>query len=356
MGRQDKVFGELKKERNSNFELLRIISMYMIVLIHANIYLGEFDGGTIAARIYNGVVNGICNTGVSLFILISGYFGVSFNIKKLTRLECKMITYSLIVMGLSLFIYGETMTSGDKLELLGKSLLPFASRNHWFYSCYVLIVLFSGFIEKLIGTMDKKSFGVFLGLMLFCFSVLPTCIYFEIMQDNGKGLVQMFMIYMIGRYIRKYGSDFGREHKKLIIGCFVATWIVNLISFNNPIKVGGIYHTLCKDNSTTNMILAVSLFYLFKDIKIRSKYINVVAYYMFAVFAMNYVLISMTVDFIRDKLPMLTSLGEFGYLMIPAIALLVLVVCVLVGVIRDFLLGCVDVVIAERVERLFEVA
>ncbi|MBO5451985.1 MAG: hypothetical protein J6A11_10650 [Lachnospiraceae bacterium] len=35
--------------RNSNHELLWIIVMYMIVLIHANMYLGDFCTGTARA-------------------------------------------------------------------------------------------------------------------------------------------------------------------------------------------------------------------------------------------------------------------------------------------------------------------
>ena len=57
------------QERNSNFELLRIIAMFMIILIHANMYLPIFCPGK--SRIfYNGLVNGICNIGVTCFILI----------------------------------------------------------------------------------------------------------------------------------------------------------------------------------------------------------------------------------------------------------------------------------------------
>lgn len=68
--------------RNSNHELLRLIAMYMIVFIHANMYLGSFCTGEVRT-LFNGVVNGICNIGVSCFILISGYYGVKFNIRKL---------------------------------------------------------------------------------------------------------------------------------------------------------------------------------------------------------------------------------------------------------------------------------
>nr|WP_297707374.1 acyltransferase [uncultured Butyrivibrio sp.] len=341
------------KERNSTYEFLRIIAILMIVLIHANIQLSVFATGEIPAN-YAGVINGICNTGVSLFILISGYFGVSFNVKKLTKLECKMITYSVIVLILSMVIYGSTMSTGDKLELVVKSFLPFSSRNHWFYSCYVIIVLFSGFIEKFIGTLNKKSFLAFIAIMMLCFSVLPTFLYFEIVPDNGKGLIQMFMVYMVGRYIRLYGDDFGRQHRRLIIGCFVGAWVINFISFEFPIQAGGIYHTLCKDNSITNMILAVSLFYIFKDVKMQSRFINKMASYVFAIFAMNYFLINVLVDWIKAYLPQLTELGAIGFVMIPVIAVIIMIVCVLVGIIRDLLLSGLDELISVKIEALFK--
>lgn len=63
-----------KQIRNSNHELLRMIAMYMIIFIHANMYLNYFCSGSVRT-ICNGLVNGICNIGVSCFILISGYYG-----------------------------------------------------------------------------------------------------------------------------------------------------------------------------------------------------------------------------------------------------------------------------------------
>ncbi len=344
----------MAKERNSTYELLRLIAIFMIVMIHANMYLWDFAKGEVPL-IFNGVVNGICNTGVSLFILISGYFGVSLNIKKLTKLECKMITYSVIVLALSLFLRGNIMSTGDKLELFVKAFLPFSSRNHWFYSCYVIIVLFSEFIGKFISILSKKSFLAFLGTMIFCFSILPSFLYFEIVPDNGKGIVQMFMVYMIGRFIRLYGENLGRLHKGTVVGCFVGAWVINVLSFEFPIRIGGIYHTLCKDNSITNMILAVSIFYLFKEKRLKSGVINKMASYIFAIFAMNYFLIDVVVEWIKDYLPQLTVFGELGFFLIPVISLVIMALCVLVGMIRDLILSRVDDIIADKVEMLFEI-
>ncbi|MDE5931219.1 MAG: hypothetical protein K2H40_01875, partial [Lachnospiraceae bacterium] len=84
-----------KAVRNPNHELLRLLAMYMIVLIHANMYLRAFCDGYLWT-FFNGMVNGICNIGVSCFILISGYYGVKFGVRKFVKMECMMITYSLL--------------------------------------------------------------------------------------------------------------------------------------------------------------------------------------------------------------------------------------------------------------------
>ena len=84
-----------KSVRNSGHELLRIAAMYMIIFIHANMYLGMFCTGR-TQIFFNGFVNGICNIGVSCFILISGYYGIRFNLQKLVKMECMMITYSIL--------------------------------------------------------------------------------------------------------------------------------------------------------------------------------------------------------------------------------------------------------------------
>ena len=58
------------KVRNSNIELLRIIAMTFIVIWHISVHAqkGELNS-------HNYIV-AFCTTGVNLFILISGYFGI----------------------------------------------------------------------------------------------------------------------------------------------------------------------------------------------------------------------------------------------------------------------------------------
>lgn len=331
--------------RNSNHELLRLIAMYMIVFIHANMYLGNFCTGN-TGLFFNGLVNGVCNIGVSCFVLISGYYGIKFNIRKLVKMECMMISFSLLETVILYVVMPEQLQGAALLEQMVKSFLPFITRKYWFYSCYVCLFLLSGYIQKLIDYLDQKEFKNLLALLLVLFSILPTFFYFEIIPDNGKGLVQMIMVYMMGRYIRLY-QDVKLPKKSILI--FMLLWVINGISHEFPVQIGGIYHHLCKDNSITNLVMAVLLFYMFKGFNFKSTLINKAATYVFAVFALNNMLVACVMKMIGES-GFQTPGGVAGFLILAGVVFGVFVLCLIVGVIREVSLGKVDEGIVKVLE------
>lgn len=337
-----------KSLRNSNHELLRLVAMYMIVLIHANMYLGNFCSG-ISFTIFNGLVNGICNTGVTCFVLISGYYGIKFSVSKLVKMECMMITYSVIELVLLCLFEPAQMQGAAFLEQLIKSLFPFFTRKYWFYSSYVVLFLVSGYVEKFIRSIEKKEFEVLLGMLLIIFSIFPTVGYFEVVPDNGKGLVQMLMIYMVGRYIRIYRDNLKISCTKLWI-VLLLCWLVNGISHEIPIQIGGIYHHLCKDNSITNIVIAIILFYMFKNINFISGIINKMAVQVFAVFALNNTMVKV---FITKAVTMMNIKdGISGFIALAVMAGVIMVVCIVIGSVRGFIFKGLDKAVINTIERL----
>lgn len=326
-----------KPARNSNHELLRILSMYMIVFVHSGVYLDYFCTG-MAGKFFSGAVNGICNIGVTCFILISGYYGARFGIKKFVRMECMMITYSLLETVVLRYAMPETMEGAALLEQVIKSLLPFITRKYWFYSSYVCLLLLSGYIQKFIDMMEREELSRFLLLLLFLFSVLPTCFYFELVPDSGKGLVQMVMIYIIGRYIRLFQDISMPKWAGLV---FCGLWVVNGISHEIPFQLGGVSHHLCKDNSMTNIIMAIILFYLFKEMKLKSKIVNKAAGHIFAVFALNYSLVSVIMERMM-KAGWKSPDGILGFLAMALAVFLIMALCLMIGVIREWIFGRAD--------------
>ena len=92
----------MKKERNSSIELLRIISMIMIILLHflgGTGYIGIIEEGTKNYYLTN-ILESLAIVGVNVFVLISSYFLINSNkvkLRKVIDLLLIMIFYGLII-------------------------------------------------------------------------------------------------------------------------------------------------------------------------------------------------------------------------------------------------------------------
>ena len=72
--------------RESNFELLRIVAMLMVVFLHCNYYsLGEITPRLFhaepCASFMRAFIEQLCVICVNVFILISGWFGIKASFK-----------------------------------------------------------------------------------------------------------------------------------------------------------------------------------------------------------------------------------------------------------------------------------
>lgn len=272
------------KKRDSNMELLRIIAIGLIVFIHAFGLVQYMPLNRFGAWITT-VMNSVCNIGVSCFVLISGYFGIKMRWKKMLKLEIMVIFYSLLLVLISLWLFPDTVQGAALLEALAKAVLPVITRSHWFYSCYVCLVFLSPFLNSFIEKTERAVYEKLLLTLLFFFSLCPTLFYFEIMQDSGKGLVNMILLYLLGRWIRLYGNVVLKRWKCIL--AFFLLWAVNYWSSLYIPNIGPIHHSFTKDNSLTNIAMAVLLIYLFKELKFRSQWVNLAASHVFSVFILN---------------------------------------------------------------------
>ena len=84
------------KKRESNFELLRIVLMILIIVGH--LMLNSEKLGAIGTKEYyiTNIMRSFTVFGVNGFILLSGYFGINLNYKKLIRLDIKILFYTWI--------------------------------------------------------------------------------------------------------------------------------------------------------------------------------------------------------------------------------------------------------------------
>lgn len=95
----------MRKSRESNFELLRIVAMFMIVLYHLLMRYSYTDGHLIYR-----VLQFPLHIGVILFVLISGYYGIRPSIRGLMRLLAPVVVLYLSIE----LIYSHIKSGGGK--------------------------------------------------------------------------------------------------------------------------------------------------------------------------------------------------------------------------------------------------
>lgn len=275
----------MKEEvRKSNFELLRIVSMCMIIGLHffQNQYGGVFDAledgsinQTITWYLYGAFVNG-----VNAFIMITGYFSIhsrKLKLNKCTELFLLIAYYGALCYVISCIV-GLQVFSVKKLI---KSTIPFAFNLRWFAKYYMILLLFVPFMNIAFAKLTKKSFTLLVAVCLFIFSIWYSCLPGAPINDGGYGLGNFILFYVIGAYIRKYDD---KQRNIYILAILYA-----LICFCNLFLREGYFSQVVWGYSFIgNVANSVILFEIFKNMHIGySKVINWFSKSAFAVYLLH---------------------------------------------------------------------
>lgn len=276
------------KKRDMNYELLRIISMILIICAHYITHSHIMEDVDIYSFNYFilEIIMASTRISVGLYILITGYYMVTskMKLKKLINIWTEIIFYSILI----LIIY--IIASGDfNIKNIIKSFLPISSSWYWFATAYIALYMLTPFINILIKNINKKVYLILLGILFF-FLVLQKNIFAgnKVIDSNGGSNLTFFIfLYLIGGYIRLH---FDRKiNRKLCLYITIATPFINtalkmvaLILFNKSLG------RLIDFNSIFNFISMICLFLYFKDLKIRSdrvsKVIEKIAPLMFSIY------------------------------------------------------------------------
>lgn len=194
-------------QRKSNFELLRIVSIILIIIYHLAFHSGfSFDAGLGLNKFIVKTFVMFGELGVNLFVLISGYFMINgrFKWKKLILLIAEVLFYHIltILLACKLGLYELSFTPRNVLLYF----FPITMSGYWFITAYVIIYLLSPYFNILAKAMDKTTYKKFLLTVLFLYSFVPTLL--GIFYDTTEflffysRLIWLIIIYFMGAYIR----------------------------------------------------------------------------------------------------------------------------------------------------------
>lgn len=191
------------KIRSSNFELLRIVCMLFIVCGHI-IMVHKYEEMGDSSWCINQVTRPFCAVAVNVFVLISGYFGIKYNFRKLLSLNWMVTFYSIVFLAISMYL--EIHTFSPMIDWM--QFLPVVTKQYWFITIYFVLCIISPYLNLLVEHLDVTKYRKMLLLGCGLFVILPTCGFVlnfrSITEDAGYGIVNFIFLYLLGRYLRLY--------------------------------------------------------------------------------------------------------------------------------------------------------
>ncbi len=145
--------GSLKNERQSNIELLRIFAAIMVFFLHYINYGTNFSALTTHEKafcyflFYPGG-----RMAVNIFVIVGAWFLVDqkFNAKRLIRIWTAILCYTIPIAFLVKF------TRGLSTQYIIKAFLPLSFGLVWFFQPYLVLLLISPLLNKLLKESSKR--------------------------------------------------------------------------------------------------------------------------------------------------------------------------------------------------------
>lgn len=277
------------RARHSNFELLRIVAMAMIVAHHFVVHVlwpaQIASGGSLAAV---AGINALFLGGVNLFVMISGFFGIRLTWRSLLNLWL-FVGFYLLVTRAGFHYYalhhalpGITWRS---------ALLPFAmfSRSgYWFINYYFVLMLFSPLLNYALRDMPLQRFRQCILLL-----TLFTC-YSGFLLGNtnptGYNAVHFLYLYVLGRYVSREPL-LRKLDRRFYLGLFAAASL-GYAALSYLLVARGIAgpeypQQLFAYNNPLLLFACASLFCYFRRLNLQRHFINQAAVSMLAVYLLQ---------------------------------------------------------------------
>lgn len=251
----------MKKTREYAFDILRVISMIMVIIIHiANVYCRSFGMISTKSYLISLIFNTICRVSVPIFFMISGSLLLdrSFNkekyLKRVLKYVILIVVWDIIYLVWEYFYLGITY---DKLYML--VIDPY--RAHlWFL--YTILVLYA--IQPLLKLIMDKSNNVVKIILLTVWIILSLASminpyvakFFTIFSYIGYFIIGKYLYDFIKKYdLRKYNISL----VLIMIICFsISIWI----NYSLSIKLNQFYNLFFAYRTPFIMISSFALYVL----------------------------------------------------------------------------------------------
>ena len=272
-----------RHERNYGIDLLRLLSMLMVVTLHVlggGGILNNTETLSLQSEFF-WTIEILCFCAVNVYAIISGYVGLKAKHKysSLIYLCIQFTFYSFVITGIDLLVL---LMQGEKISLFSTftNLFPsmsFVYHGLWYFSAYFCLFFFMPILNSIVDNVPRNTLktAAFFVFVVFCGW---TQIYTDVIHvGRGYSVLWLMILYVFGAYVAKYNVLKNLSVKMSVIGYLVCI----AISVFSRFIMGNVFpkriNLLVSYTSPTIVLCAVFLINIFTKIRTNRKHVKIIS-------------------------------------------------------------------------------
>lgn len=266
----------MKKERDSNFELLRLFAMFSIVFYHLlGVYwhIGDTESHGLLVALTSPF-----HVGVPVFVMISGWYGIRTSWKGVFKLLIPVFIYYVPI---ALYVnYTERASFEDYMH----SIMFLSQTEYWFVQTYLWLFIASPAINLYIHNQTVKQRFTTLLILAFVSMYVGT-FGNDTSLVEGKNVIHFALLYIVGDTLKTWKSVWDRISWKIILTIYMLVNIGLVLVY--PIKPFIPMNMFFPYNSVGIIINSILILMLFSKIKLQNRFINYIAASSFVIYLIH---------------------------------------------------------------------
>lgn len=193
----------MAQRHNSGIDLLRIVSMFMVVVLHV---LGQ--GGILAALTpgtpgwaLGWTLESACYCAVDCFGMVSGYVAHSrqFSGQRCVTLWAQAAFYSAGIALLFKFL----LPGSTSFRSILAACFPVSGQQYWYFTAYFALLFFSPFLTILLESLSRGQVRQLLAALFLIFCLLPLAAGRDLFYlKAGYSTLWLCILFLIGGCLR----------------------------------------------------------------------------------------------------------------------------------------------------------
>ncbi len=193
----------IRTERNYGIDILKIISIFMVIILHVLGQGGVLNACEVGSTQYYmaWLMESLSYCAVNCFAMTTGYLMIdkSYRTSRIIPLWFQVSFYSI------LFTIGmELLQFNPDAKMWFKSFFPVSTGLYWYFSAYFCLFFMTPFINKVLTTLSKRQFTILCSVLVTFFSIINMARFTDVFATyKGYDVFWLAILYVLGAYVKQ---------------------------------------------------------------------------------------------------------------------------------------------------------